>query len=184
VRVTDETVRALRDKYLEIKRLRDADAAGILPDPRAEMAALARRFPGALRELDELPMDQIEARLHALEQLNERMHAQACTASALEGSAVVPQWVRLQIGYHGLMRAVLRIKRSAAPAEDAAALRARLAREYVPAADEPALESLDHAALEAILRPQGGRLNPWVFARVAAACGVQADDVRRALFVR
>src|SRR5262249_15962314 len=146
-----ETVRALRDKYREIKRLRDEDAAGKNPDPRSEMAALARRFPGALRELDELPMDQIEARLHALERLNERMHA-------------VPDWVRLQIGYHGLMRAVLRIKRIAAHSSDAGALLRVLSREYVPAADEPPLASFDRAALEAIMRPDGGRLNPWVYA--------------------
>ncbi len=174
VQVTAETVRALRDKYREIKRLRDADAAGVIADPRREMAALAQRFPGALRELDELPMDQIEARLFALEQLDDSAHAQA-----------VPQWVRLQIGYHGCMRAVLRIKRMAADVgDDAAALLHALSLQYEPAADEPPLASFDRAAVDAILRPDGGRLNPWVYARVAAACGVEPDDVRRALFVR
>jgi hypothetical protein len=172
VQVTAETVRALRDKYREIKRLRDADAAGLIADPRREMAALAQRFPGALRELDELPMDQIEARLFALEQLSASVDA-------------VPEWVRLQIGYHGCMRAVLRIKRMAADVgDDASALLHALALQYQPAADEPPLASFDRAAVDAILRPADGRLNPWVYARVAAACGVEPDAVRRALFVR
>ena len=120
------------------------------------MAALAHRFPGALRELDELPMDQIEARLHALERLNERMHAASPhTAAALRSGASAPEWVRLQISYHGCMRAVLRIKRLAGTC-DAAALLARLPSEYVPGADEPPLASFDRAALEAILRPAAG----------------------------
>jgi hypothetical protein len=171
VQVTAETVRALLDKYREIKRLRDEHAAGSALDPRLEMAALARRFPGALRELDELTTAQIEARLLALEQLGARVHA-------------APDWVRLQIGYHGCMRAALRIKRLAARCADVDALRRVLAHEYAPADDEPPLASFDHAALEAIVRPAGGRLNPWVYARVAAACGVEPEDVRRALFVR
>jgi hypothetical protein len=171
VQVNAETVRALRDKYREIKRLRDAAAAGLIADPRSAMAALAQRFPGALRELDELPMEQIDTRLLALEQLSESAHA-------------VPEWVRLQIGYHGCMRAVLRIKRMAADARDAASLLHMLALEYVPAADEPSLASFDRAAVDAIMRPDGGRLNPWVYARVALACGVEPDAVHRALFVR
>src|SRR5262249_9758096 len=124
--------------------------------------------------LDELPIDQIEARLLALEQLGASAHVQP-----------VPQWVRLQIGYHGCMRAVLRIKRMAADVgDDAAALLHALAVRYEPAAVEPPTSSFDRAALEALVRPEGGRLNPWVYARVAAACGVEPDDVRRALFVR
>jgi hypothetical protein len=82
------------------------------------------------------------------------------------------------------MRAVLRIKRIAAEAGDVVALSRVLALSYRPADDEPPLATFDRDALEAILRPEGGRLNPWVYDRVAAACGVQADDVRRALFVR
>jgi hypothetical protein len=174
VQVNAETVRALRDKYREIKRLRDADAAGSIADPRREMAALAQRFPGALRELDELPMDQIEARLFALEQLSASADAHAA-----------PEWVRLQIGYHGCMRAVLRIKRIAAGVgDDVAAVLHALALQYEPAADEPPRASFDRAAVEAIVRPDGGRLNPWVYGRVAAACGVEPEAVRRALFVR
>lgn len=171
--VTAESVSALREKYLEIRRLRVEHAAGLEADPRRELAALARRFPGALRELDELPMPEIERRLLALDTIVER-------------GAEVPEWVRLQIGYHGLMRAALRIKRFARgrTGADADNVLAELRACYVPASDEPALASFDRAALYAILEPEQGRLNPWVFARVAELYGVPPERVRFALFLR
>lgn len=172
--VDPELLRALRDKYRQIKRMREEDAAGLAHDPRREMAELASRYPGALRELDELTMAQIEQRLAALER---------CCASAHEPA---PDWAALQIGYHGWMRAVLRIKRLARGrgcAEAAAVLR-ELAGSYRPAPDEPPLERFDAAALCAVLEPPAGRLNPWVFDRVAAEHGVTPDRVRKALFSR
>ena len=171
MQTTVETVRALRDKYREIKRLRDEHARGDEVDPRRAMAELARRFPGALRELDALPMSQIEERLALLE-------------ATVERGAPPPEWARLQIAYHGLMRAALRIKRLITLRADASSMLAAIADGYVPAADEPPLASLDYATLAAIARPVGGRLNPWVFERVASAHGVHADAVRRALFLR
>lgn len=171
MQITVEGLRALRDKYREIKRLRDQHAAGESADPRAAMAALAHRFPGALRELDELPMPIIEERLAALD------------ASIADPSAA-PEWARLQIAYHGSMRAALRIKRIAGRAGDDAGVLHAIASAYVPAADEPPLSSFDGEAIAAIARPVGGRLNPWVFQRVASACGVSVETVRRALFSR
>ncbi len=164
-------VRALREKYREIRRLREQDAAGSCADPKPDMAALAQRFPGALRELDRLPMPELAQRLCALD-------------AVLERGAPVPDWVPLQIGYHGCMRAVLRVKRwfaGRSPA-DAAAVLAELPARYQPAPDEPPLASFDLAAVAAILAPAGGRLNPWVYARVAALHGVPPEAVRRAFF--
>jgi hypothetical protein len=171
--VNADTLRALRDKYLEIKRLRDEHAAGLAHDPKLEMAELARRFPGALRECDELPMAEIERRLAVLE-------------DAVAQRAPAPQWAALQIGYHGWMRAVLRIKRIAAGrrAVDAAAVLEELARGYRPEPDEPALAILDEGSVRAILEPSEGRLNPWVYLRVADQHGVAPDEVRAALFLR
>lgn len=171
--VNADTLRALRDKYLEIKRLRDEAAAGLDVDPKREMAALARRFPGALRECDELPIDEIERRLAVLE----RAVAQVEPA---------PEWVALQISYHGWMRAVLRIKRLARgrKAVDAAAVLREFAQSYRAAPDEPPLARFDEAAVAAILEPSDGRLNPWVYARVAAHHGVPPARVRSALFLR
>ena len=56
----------LRAKYEEILRLRLLHGTGDEPDPRRAMAALAGRFPGALRELDDLPLPEIRARIEAL----------------------------------------------------------------------------------------------------------------------
>lgn len=164
---------ALRDKYAELKRLRDAAASGQPQDPRRALAALARRFPGALRELDELPIARLEARLCELQAL-------------VQQGAAAPQWVRLQIGYHAWMRVALDIRRRAAAYQGAARAQAivrELADNYRPEPDEPELAALDQATVEAILKPAGGRLNPWVFARVAQLHGVEPSQVERALFL-
>lgn len=166
-----QSLAVLREKYVAIKRLRDAAADGTPIDPRAEMIALSRRFPGALRELDELPMCVIEQRLGQLD-----------AALAKQGPA--PEWVLLQLGYHGWMRVALRIKRMAVGSDERVdAILVQLAASYQPAAFEPALEHLDRAAIEAILKPAGGRLNPWVFRCVAAVFGVEPGQVQRALFL-
>lgn len=61
-------VRRLAQKYAELLALRDAHARGEdPPDVKARLRALAARFPGALRELDQLPRQAIVARLAALE---------------------------------------------------------------------------------------------------------------------
>jgi hypothetical protein len=166
-----QSARALYDKYCELKRLRDEHDAGSRHDPRPALAALARRFPGALRELDELPMPELEAKLAAL-------------AAAVAGQGPVPAWALLQASYHGTMRAALRIKGMFARGVDPASALRELPARYVPAPDEPGLERLDLAALEAILRPHHGRLNPWVFECVAERHGVSAEQVRKALFRR
>lgn len=184
MRVTPDMIAVLRDKYLEIKRLRVEDQAcaarGLAHDPKVAMAALARRFPGALRELDELPMASIDARLAELE-------------AALVAHAV-PEWAALQVAYHGTYRLALRIKRRSArkgPLDDAALDRAiaelcalAAGRAAAEAPDEPALAELDLADLRAILRPAGGRLHPWVLGYVARAAGVSPLRVAEALFLR
>ena len=170
---SDAAILALLDKYREIKRLREEHVAGESADPRPRLRALARRFPGALRELDELPMEQIDARLSLL-------------GEALASAQPVPVWVALQLGYHGWMRAALRIKRIAhgRGADHAAAEFAELSERYAPEPHDPPLASIDLAIVVAVLEPEAGRLNPWVYARVASLLGVEPDVVRRALFLR
>jgi hypothetical protein len=183
MQVTLEMIALLRDKYREIKRLRTVDAEhvarGHAHDPKPEMAVLARRFPGALRELDELSMDQIDARLSELDD--------AIAARR------VPEWAALQVAYHGAYRFALRIKRLAArrgSLDDEALARAieRLldtaASDQQGEPDEPRLADFDAEALRAILRPEGGRLHPWVLQHAARALGVTPTAVSRALFAR
>lgn len=183
MRVTLEMIAVLREKYREIQRLRMVDAAhvarGHAHDPKPEMAALARKFPGALRELDELSMAQIDARIAELD------------AALAEGR--VPEWAALQVAYHGAYRFALRIKRLAARkgALDDTALEHAIDRLITGAAgshasepDEPRLVDFDAASLRAILRPAGGRLHPWVLGHVAKTLGVPVEAVSQAIFLR
>ncbi|MCC6648322.1 MAG: hypothetical protein IT374_22470 [Polyangiaceae bacterium] len=61
-----DAARAMREKYAELAALRQHARDGTLPDPRPRLRALAARFPGALRELDQLTDDELRARVAAL----------------------------------------------------------------------------------------------------------------------
>ena len=141
--------------------------------PRAQLSALANEFPGALRELDQLPIDCIEQRLEAIER-------------ALARTSPVERWMELQSGYHGFMRATLRIRRLSRGRPlavlDAQCELAELP--YQPAEDEPPAQRFSAEDLATIRRPPAGRLNPWVLAQVAHDWGVTPELVRKALFLR
>ncbi|MET0389776.1 MAG: hypothetical protein ABW321_27635 [Polyangiales bacterium] len=164
-------LRALQSKYQTLHALRLQDTPEAVP--RARFAALAAAFPGALRELDRVPLSLIEQRLSSIE-------------AVLAGRARLQQWMRLQLAYHGFMRAVLRIRRSllAAESHDHAAdpLTQLSALAYVPAPDEPALARFDAVALATLRKPPRGRLNPWVLAQVAQDHGVSVQVVEAAFF--
>lgn len=168
-RPSAEQLEALLEKYREMRRMRREDAAGLRHDPRDEMRRLARRFPGALREIDELPLEVIEERVRVLE-------------AVLAGRDEPPEWAAYFADYHGIMRAVLRIKRMCLGAADLDEAIACVRQGYDPASDEPSLDELGEEAVAGITRPEGGRLNPWVFERIAALHGVSTDHVRRTLF--
>jgi hypothetical protein len=164
-----ELILGLRDKYqaLLVLRVHKTDVA-----PRAEMAALAAAYPGALRELDQLPLPVIERRLAALR-------------AVAAGSAHVERWMTLQLAYHGYMRAVLRLRRALLAsgersfADPLACLRRHA---YTAALDEPEPAWFTEPVLQSIVRPPRGRLNPWVMQQVARDQSVSAQDVLKALF--
>jgi hypothetical protein len=164
--ISVQLLSGLVDKYTRLLHLRSA--SGVLP-PRDELRSLARQFPGSLRELDRLELPTIEARLRELEQVLARGSEPAL-------------WMRLQVSYHGFLRATLRIKgwSRAWPEERAAAL-AELAARYVPADDEPALGFFDAETLGLIRNPPDGRLNPFVLNAVARLHGTTPEIVGNAL---
>ncbi|MCA9608383.1 MAG: hypothetical protein KC619_22395 [Myxococcales bacterium] len=123
------------------------------------MRALAARFPGALRELDRLPMAEIERRIERLE-AGER-----------------PAWARTLVAYHAWMRVALRLKRALPRSTDSALADEWLRTHYRPGVGEPSLAALDPEALEAILRPPGGRLSRWVLGRIAREQGIPLERV-------
>ncbi len=168
MRVDVRSFASLRDKYVEMRRLRLDDVAGAAADPKRAMARLAERFPGALREIDELPLDVIDARIDALTDVVER-------------AVDPPRWAILFVAYHGWMRAALRIKRACLGVPSIAVLETVRAS-YVPSPDEPAHAELGELEIRAVLAPEGGRLNPWVFARIGAPHGLSGDEVAALLF--
>lgn len=159
----------LIEKYSLMLRMRERDLAGDVPDPRAEMASLARRFPGALREIDERPIDDIRGRLEQLR-------------AASAGRAEVPQWAALQTAYHGAMRAFLRVRPLLRGRTEGQA-RECVASSYRPASpDEPAVDVILGPLFAQLYAPPEGRLNPVVFSYVAALHGVTPAAVSDALF--
>lgn len=161
-----QLIRALCDKYERLCDLRKRQLSEVAP--RADLVALAAAFPGALRELDCLPLEELERRSEALR-------------AVAGGTAPVERWMVLQSGYHGCMRAVLRIRRMLLQRErDPSAQAQPLA--YEPLPDEPALDQFDAEDLATIRKPPGGRLNPWVLTRVARDHAVSTACIEIALW--
>lgn len=166
---TPQVLRGLLAKYLEIKRLREEDAAGEAGDPKPAMAALAARYPGALRELDRRTMGDLEARVSAL-------------TEALAQRRAPVLWMRLWSDYHGFMRVALRLRQQRFRGVEA--VWARLQTHYRPAPDEPSLGQLADAGIAELLHPPGGRLNAWVYAQVGKRHGLSPERVEALLFAR
>lgn len=155
----------LREKYERLLALRLAherakrDTSFEEPDPRAEMNAIAKRWPGALRELDALPLDELRARIAALS----------------SGEPIAP-WMRAQDAFHRYARGALAAKHWLGK------------RKHVDAALVAELESsgprearLWADALAQIAKPPRGRLMDLVYARVARDLDVSVAEARRLL---
>jgi hypothetical protein len=160
-----EELLALARKYQSIAELRRAREAGGDVAPRAVLRALAREFPGALKELDTLPMDDIEHRVRAL-------------SLAAKGANVEP-WMKWMIAYHATMRAALFVKARVARAP---LLANKIVRETAAQATQRSGLPIDEAFVRAVAAPPKGRLNWVVFERLAAELGTTPEAMWRALF--
>ncbi len=134
------SVIALRSKYEEMRSLRQTAPAS----PRVHkerLASLASRFPGALREIDALPMSEIDRRIEALSRAERDPSAHA-------------DWMHAMTRFHELTRGALFVKRE-------------LGARTPPTASWPREAELwrDHVAH--IARPPRGRLMDLVYARLA-----------------
>ncbi len=156
----------LRLKYEEMLRLRLLHGSADEPDPRRAMAALAGRFPGALREIDELPLDTIKARIEAL---------RAAEANPLQALL----WMRASHRFHALTRGALCAKRwlSRSGTVDGHAFALALPTLCYP--DDAALWV---GELDKIARPPRGRITDLVYARIAIELGVDDAEVRMLVF--
>lgn len=136
---------------------------------RSDMAALARRFPGALREIDERPLHEVRARIETLDM-------------AFRCGSTLPTWAAIQATYHGAMRAFLRVRPAVRRSSDEAA-RAFVEASYWPQfADEPSQQAMLGPVLDKLRDLPGGRLNPVAFEFVAEQVCVEVQDVIAALF--
>jgi hypothetical protein len=149
-----EDLLSLLEKYREMVRLREVALEPDPPDPRADLKRLAARFPGALREIDQLALDELHDRLRVVER-------------AIEGGEP-PRWLEWCASYHSVLRVALEARLARASGE------ARRERDD----DPPELALL----MVRVLRPPEGRLNPLVFAWIAERAGVSAAEVERAIF--
>jgi hypothetical protein len=161
----------LRSKYEEMLEMRLAHEAGT-EDPsevRLRMAELALRFPGALREIDELELGEIRARIEAL-------------GMVLRGDVEKAEWM-IAIGlFHAAMRGALSVKRWLAGRK-----RVDLAIEEAFAREVTGLAFAEDARawrseLPRIAAPPRGRLSSIVYERIARQLGTSERKARRLVF--
>lgn len=162
---TAAEIARLAYKYRTLGELRRAKARGEAEPPRGVFKTLAEEFPGALNELDMLPLDEIDRRQAALE-------------GAARGAPVEP-WMAWLHGYHALMRAALRVKGRLRKTRDVTEARAgALATEATTCAGTP----VGPEFVRAVARPPGGRITPVVLERLAALCEADPEVILDALF--
>jgi hypothetical protein len=162
---SSEELRALSRKYETLAKLRRARAAGGAVAERGVLRALAREFPGALRELDTLTLEEIDQRQRSL-------------SHAIDGGPV-ETWMEWMVAYHETMRAALLVKvrvsrRRQLDDETMATLRDEVSRRIGRAIDE--------AFVRSVANPPHGRVNRAVFERLGQNFGVSPDAIWDALF--
>lgn len=152
---------ALARKYAlldELRRRHDEE-------PPSELVPLAREFPGSLRELDRLPLEEIERRSVMIE-------------LAL-GGGPVEALLEYVSQYHALMRTALCIKRSLSGRRNVTSEEA--ARLAESATVELGVQCEVELVLE-VVNPPGGRLNEVVLARMSRTYGIESSRLRALLF--
>lgn len=150
---------ALARKYRALAELR----RGVLAPEPPILRALAREFPGALRELECLPLDAVDSRLGAV-------------LGAIQGEPVEP-WIEWMVAYHQRMRLVLAVKRRLAERS--------AARDFGGVVEHVFLEvgeRCDAALLLAVAQPPAGRLNRLVFELLERELERPGAELEAALF--
>jgi hypothetical protein len=160
-----EELLALLRKYDTLAELRRAMAAGGAVADRRVLRTLAREFPGALRELDTVTVEQIDARRRAL--------------AAATAGASVELWMEWMVAYHATMRAALVVKARLSRARDLSDAFAAAARDE---ASRRTGLSIDDDFVRSVARPPEGRLNRAVFERLGQKFGVSPDEIWQTLF--
>ncbi len=127
-------------------------------DVRPSMQSMAREFPGALDELDWLPLEEIEGRLSAIE------------GSLARGRA--ERWMEWMAAYHESMRAALYLARHRGERDEAS-----LAKE----AERVAGVRCDVEFVRQVTGTKRGHLSEIVVQRLAILSDASPEIVARAL---
>lgn len=143
---------ALARKYAALEALRGRRDGGGSAATRAELRALAREFPGCLRELDTLGAAEIARRAAAC--------AEAAARSAAAPAPEPEPWMAWIAAYHTLMARALEVRASSGDSARATA------------------DVFEQAALA----PPGGRINVVVLREIGQRFGVPAATVAETLF--
>lgn len=142
---------------------------------RRALRDLAHEFPGALRELDVLGLAEIARRV---ERLRDRVTA---TVEASVNARIDDPWVEWILGYHGLMRAALVVKRASGRTRRQLA-GAELARTLEAARGDFQWPEIDEAFVRAVITPPGRRLTIVVLWTLGRHCGAPPAQISRTLF--
>jgi hypothetical protein len=156
MRIDRGALEDLRAKYLEMLSMRMADDEELDDESRVRvrMRGLARQFPGALREIDDLPLDEIRRRIEALE-------------AVLAGRREVESWMEAVARFHGLLRGALVAKRWLGRRKHVdEAVRELFVRE-LPVLPFPEDSRAWTPHLATVASPPRGRLLDAVFGRLA-----------------
>jgi len=171
VRVPLAALEELRAKYAQMLAMRIAHASGDedADEARARMAEVASRFPGALREIDDLELAEIRRRIEALDEV-------------VEGLREAEPWMEAVALFHAMARGALCAKRWLGR-------RKRVDAEVEQAFDRGVVALLFpedargwRSDLARIASPPRGRVMDVVFGRLAGELGLSERATRRLIF--
>ena len=161
-----EGLARLAQKYRFLGELRRARERGEAIPSREIFRDLADEFPGALRELDTLPLDTIDRRAHELE-------------ATVRGDTPVAQWMQVVHAHHVLLRAALLAKRHV---RKRTMLTDADAHRVVELIATRLAVSVDVPFVVAVHDPPEGRLGRVVVERIATGHALTIVEVRAMLF--
>jgi hypothetical protein len=171
VRVARAALEELLAKYAQMLAMRVRHAGGNedAGEARTRMAELASRFPGALREIDDLELAEIRQRIRLLDDV-------------LHQHLEIQPWMEAMALFHAMARGALCAKRWLGGRKRIdAAVEEAFARglPLFPFPEEARAWSGD---LARIASPPRGRVTDLVFARLAESLGVSEVAARRLVF--
>jgi hypothetical protein len=171
VRVPRAALEALQAKYAEMLAMRIAHASGD-EDPEAtriRMAQLASRFPGALREIDDLELAEIHRRIGAI-------------ADVLQEARETESWMEAVALFHAMARGALCAKRWLGKRKTIdASVEHAFARGLATMPFPEDARAWTHD-LARIASPPRGRLVDVVFGRLAQTLGIDEAAARGLVF--